>query len=540
MNASPWWQSAVIYQIYLRSFQDSNGDGVGDIQGVIDRLDYLEWLGVDAVWLTPFFPSPMADFGYDVSDHENVDPIFGNLAELDHLISSFHERQIKVIIDFVAAHTSDQHPWFLESRSSRNNEKRNWYIWKSATEDGLPPNNWIGRFDGLSAWEWDATTQQYYLHSFLKEQPDLNWRDPGCEAAMLSVIDFWLKRGVDGFRVDAAYRAYKDPEFRDNPVNSEWRPGMEPSDQLHEVFNKNVPDIHEFNKMLRRFVDARGDHLLIAELYKPLELIVKHYGHDDEFHLPLNSELMTSDLEWQASSIRRVVERYEALLPVNAWPNWSLGNHDKHRVASRVGVDQAKVGMMLLLTLRGTPTIYYGEELGMQDAWIPAEHLQDPWELKSPGIGVGRDPERTPMLWMDTLNAGFCPNDVEPWLPITTADHTPSVERQQSDPRSFLALTRALITLRKQSSALQLGQYRSLYAPGNVYCYRRFDDREDLLVALNLDSNSSDWMLPVEYRNCSTVLLSTSMDRRGGRLGDHLQLRPNEGVILRLLGPPPN
>ncbi|NBO66966.1 MAG: alpha-amylase, partial [Acidobacteria bacterium] len=366
----------------------------------------------------------MADFGYDVSDHENVDPSFGKLEDLDLLITVLHQRQIKVVIDFVAAHTSDQHPWFIESKSSQSNPKRNWYIWKDPTADGQPPNNWIGRFDGLSAWEWDASTQQYYLHSFLKEQPDLNWRDPGCEAAMLNVIDFWLQRGVDGFRVDAAYRAYKDQDFRDNPVNVDWRPGMEPSDQLHEVFNKNVPDIHIFNKKLRSFVDARGDHLLIAELYKPLELIVKHYGDGDEFHLPLNSELMSSDLDWQASSIRAVVERYEALLPSGAWPNWSLGNHDKHRVASRVGVDQARIGMMLLLTLRGTPTIYNGEELGMEDAWIPAEHLQDPWELKSPGIGVGRDPERTPMLWSDALNSGFCPSDVEPWLPITNAGHT--------------------------------------------------------------------------------------------------------------------
>lgn len=530
-----WWQSAVVYQIYLRSFQDTNGDGIGDLQGVIQRLDYLEWLGVDVVWLTPFFPSPMADFGYDVSDHKGVDPSFGSLADLEHLITLLHERNMRLIIDFVAAHTSDQHPWFLESRSSRSSPKRNWYLWKDAKIDGQPPNNWIGRFDGLSAWEWDDTTQQYYLHSFLKEQPDLNWRDPECEMAMLDVLAFWLDKGVDGFRVDAAYRAYKDPGFRDNPVNKEWKPGMEPSDQLHEVFNKNVPDIHDFNKMLRRFIDAKGDHLLIAELYKPLELIVQHHGNNDEFHLPLNSELMSDDLIWQAESLRAIVERYEALLPSQAWPNWSLGNHDKHRIASRLGVDQARVAMMLLLTLRGTPTIYYGEELGMEDAWIPAEHVQDPWELQSPGIGVGRDPERTPMLWSFDENAGFCPPSVVPWLPITMDYADINVHQQTCNSRSFLSLTRALLALRKQHPCLQLGSYSSLYAPGNLLCYRRVLNSAELVIALNLDSNLKEWKLPAEYRQQSTILLSTRMDRLGGRCGQNLQLRANEGVILQRL-----
>ena len=538
MNTSPWWQSAVIYQIYLRSFQDANEDGIGDLQGVLKRLDYLEWLGVDVVWLTPFFPSPMADFGYDVSNHEDVDSSFGTLTDLDQLIARLHELNIKIIIDFVAAHTSDQHAWFIESKSSRSNPKRHWYIWKDPQPDGQPPNNWIGRFDGLSAWEWDPSTQQYYLHSFLKEQPDLNWRDPGCETAMLNVIDFWLKKGVDGFRVDAAYRAYKDPEFRDNPVNEDWKPGMEPSDQLHEVFNKNVPDIHSFNKMLREFVDARGDHLLIAELYKPLELIVKHYGRNDEFHLPLNSELMSSDLIWHADQIRSIVERYEALLPEQAWPNWSLGNHDKHRVATRLGRPQARVGMKLLLTLRGTPTIYYGEELGMEDAWIPSEHIQDPWEIKSPAIGVGRDPERSPMLWNTEMHAGFCSNHVIPWLPITAEQSTTNVEVQRHSPRSFLSFTRALLALRKHEPCLQIGDYQSLYAPGNLFCYRRYTEKDDHVIALNLEDHEQEWMLPEEYRGRSTVVLSTSMDRQGGRLGEILQLRPNEGVILRLLHPP--
>ncbi len=535
MKGSHWWQSTVIYQIYLRSFQDSDGDGIGDLPGIIQRLDYLEWLGVGVVWLTPFFPSPMADFGYDVSDHQDVDPTFGKLADLERLINLLHERNIKIVIDFVAAHTSDQHPWFIESRSSKSNPKRNWYIWKEAAADGQPPNNWIGRFDGLSAWEWDSGTNQYYLHSFLKEQPDINWRDPGCEAAMLNVLDFWLKKGVDGFRVDAAYRAYKDPQLRDNPVNESWQPGMEPSDRLHEVYNKNVADIHTFNKIMRSFVDARGDHLLIAELYKPLELIIKHYGNNDEFHLPLNSALMSRDLQWNAEYVRGIVECYESLLPQDAWPNWSLGNHDKHRIASVLGMEQAKIGMMLLLTLRGTPTIYYGDEIGMEDGWIPPEHIQDPWEIKSPGIGVGRDTERTPMLWDHTLHAGFCSGNVLPWLPICMDYSQNNVEVQQRDSRSFLSLTRALLALRKYHSSLQVGDYQSLYSPGNLFCYQRSCGIEEFIIALNFSAVNQEWILPLEWRQKATILLSTAMDRQGGQLGELLQLRGNEGVILGLI-----
>ncbi|GAB1541793.1 alpha-amylase family glycosyl hydrolase [Scytonema sp. NUACC21] len=530
---SPWWKPAVIYQTYLRSFQDSDGDGIGDIPGIIKRLDYLEWLGIDAIWVTPFYPSPMADFGYDVSDHTNIDPIFGTLSDVDDLIGYLHDRNIKILIDFVAAHTSDRHQWFIESCSSRNHPKRDWYIWKDPSANGGPPNNWIGRFDGLSAWEWDTKTEQYYLHSFLKEQPDINWRSIGARQAMLDVLNFWLHRGVDGIRVDAAYRAYKDSQFRDNPVNPNWHPGMEPSDRLFEVFSKNIPEIHDFNRMLRKLVDGYGDRLLIAELYKSLEEIVKHYGANDEFHLPLNSELMSSDCQWSAESVREIVERYERLLPEGAWPNWSLGNHDKHRVASRIGISQAKIAMMLLLTLRGTPTIYYGDELGMEDGWIPSEHIQDPWEKKAPGIGVGRDPERTPMLWDDSANAGFCVESVQPWLPITYDYSSINVKAQKQNSRSFLSLTQTLLRLRRQQPALQLGDYMSLYSPPQLFCYRRFNQTSDIVIALNFSSEYREWILPIEFRNHSTVLLSTFVDRQGGLLRDNLELRGHEGLIIQ-------
>lgn len=532
MTKHPWWQTAVIYQIYLRSFQDSNSDGIGDLAGLMSRVDYLSWLGIDAVWITPFFPSPMADFGYDVSDHTDVDPTFGHLSDFECLVQELHSRNIRIVIDFVAAHTSSQHSWFLDSCSSRYSSKRNWYIWKDAAGDGQPPNNWIGRFDGLSAWEFDPHTKQYYLHSFLKEQPDLNWRDPDCEAAMLGVLDFWMAKGVDGFRVDAAYRAYKDPDFRDNPINPDWKPGMEPSDRLYEVYNKNVPDIHDFNRKIRSHIDTHGGILLAAELYKPLEIIVQHHGTGDEFHLPLNSELMSSDLNWEANAVKQIIERYEQLLPRHAWPNWSVGNHDKHRVVSRLGIDQARIAMMLLLTLRGTPTIYYGDELGMKDAWIPPEHIQDPWELKAPGIGVGRDPERTPMLWNDQLHAGFCSDLVQPWLPISGESEVCNVEHQKARPRSFLMFTRTLLFLRRKLVALQLGEYSSLYSGSGILCFLRRHLDDELIVALNFTSEAHTWVLPQEYRDCSQILLSSTMDRVGGALGESVFLRANEGLII--------
>lgn len=540
MTDSSWWKSAVIYQIYLRSFQDSNGDGIGDIPGIIQRLDYLEWLGVDAIWITPFYPSPMADFGYDVSDYSNVDPVFGTLLDIDTLIQYLHDRNIKILIDFVAAHTSDQHPWFIESRSSRFHPKRNWYIWKDSKVDGEPPNNWLGRFDGRSAWEWDDKTQQYYLHTFLKQQPDLNWRNPDARQALLDVLHFWLQRGVDGIRLDAAYRVLKDAQFRDNPINPDWHPGVGPADCVLEIFNKNIPDIHDFNRMLRTFIDQYDDRLLIGEMYLSLQEIVEYYGANDELHLPLNTELMSC--QWSAKSVQEVVDRYEQLLPEGAWPNWSLDNHDKHRVVSRIGALQARVGMMLLLTLRGTPTLYYGEELGMGNAWIPSEHIQDPWEKNTPGIGVGRDPMRTPMLWDGSVNAGFCSGSVPPWLPTTYDFSHINVKAQKHDPRSFLSMTRALLHLRRQQPALQLGHYISLYSPTQIFCYRRFLGNADFIVALNFSSDYQEWVLPFEFRNDSTVLLSTLMDRQGGKLGSSLELRGHEGLIIQRghLTHPPN
>jgi len=311
-----WWQNGIIYQIYPRSFQDSNGDGIGDLQGIQQRLPYLKWLGVHSIWISPIYPSPMADFGYDVSDYLDIHPMFGTLNDIDALIAVAHEHDLKIILDFVPNHTSDQHAWFLESRSDKNSAKRDWYIWRDQAADGGPPNNWLSRFDGKSAWEWDETRGQYYLHSFLKEQPDLNWRNPEVKAAMLDVLRFWFMRGVDGFRVDVSNRVMKDTQFRDNPPNPDWQPGMDPSKQVIELHSKNIPEIHLFNRWLREVADEFEDKVLIGEINLPFPQLVKHYGDIEngrsEFHLPFNFRLIFA--EWNPSTVQALAEEYERLL----------------------------------------------------------------------------------------------------------------------------------------------------------------------------------------------------------------------------------
>jgi alpha-glucosidase len=393
-----WWQKGIIYQVYPRSFQDSNGDGIGDLEGIRRRLDHIVDLGADAVWISPFYPSPMADFGYDVSDYKNVDPIFGTLADFDRLVASAHRRGLRIILDFVPNHSSDQHPWFLESRSSRDNPKRDWYIWRDANPDGSPPNNWLSEFGG-SAWTWDAVTQQYFYHAFLKEQPDLNWRNPAVQEAMLDVMRFWLERGVDGFRVDAVHHLVEAEHLHDNPPNPAWRQGDSPARRLIRLYSLDQEETHYAIETMRRLSDSYGeDRLLIGEASLPIDQLMRYYGVSAPgFHLPFNFHLIKS--AWKPDVIARLIEDYEGALPQDAWPNWVLGNHDRPRVSTRIGARQARVAAMLLLTVRGTPTIYQGEELGMADVFVPPDRVQDPWEKNVPGLGLGRDPERTPMQW---------------------------------------------------------------------------------------------------------------------------------------------
>ena len=535
MGRRPWWQDAVIYQIYPRSFQDSNGDGVGDLNGILQRLDYLAWLGVDAVWISPIYPSPMADFGYDVADYVGVDSIFGTLDDFDRLVKALHERGIRLILDFVPNHTSDEHPWFVESRSSRGNPRRDWYIWRDPAPGGGAPNNWVSLAGG-SAWQFDRATGQYYYHAFLPQQPDLNWRNPEVREAMYDVLRFWLERGVDGFRVDVLSRLLKDPECRDEPVNPLYREGEPPFRRVLPLFTDNQPGVVETAAEMRRVLEEYpGERLLIGEIYLPVQRLVAYYGPDlSAAHLPFNFNLMWA--AWKPATIVRLVREYEAALPAGAWPNWVLGNHDQPRVASRVGPAQARVAMVLLLTLRGTPTLYYGDELGLENVPIPPERVRDPFGINMPGTGQGRDPVRTPMPWDTTANAGFTAG--EPWLPLGENRPAVSVEVQRRDPGSMLALTRALLKLRRREPALSLGDWTPLAVGDDLLAYARTWRDRRFVVVLNLDSVPQVVRFGEEM--AGRVELSTHAGRAGERVDGRVDLRENEGVIIavgRAAGP---
>ena len=524
-----WWERGIIYQIYPRSFMDSNGDGVGDLGGIRNKLGYLQWLGVDAIWISPIYPSPMADFGYDISNYTDIDPIFGTLNDFDALLADAHDRGLKVLLDYVPNHTSDQHPWFLDSRSSRDSAKRNWYIWRDPKAGGGPPNNWLSNFGG-GAWKWDEKTGQYYYHAFLKEQPDLNWRNPEVQGGMLKVLRFWLDRGVDGFRVDVMHHLAKDTEFRDNPPNPAWRPGMSPYRELLTTYTADLPEVQEIVAKLRNVLDKYDDRMLVGEIYLPVERLMTYYGASGKgAHLPFNFQLI--GLPWNAREIAAAVERYEALLPSYAWPNWVLGNHDKSRVATRVGPAQSRVAAMLLLTLRGTPTMYYGDEIGMHDVPIPVEQVQDPFEKNVPGLGLGRDPERTPMQWSNDEQAGFTTG--KPWLPIAGDHQTINVALERDSPTSILTLYRRLIELRRAEPALSVGDFAPLPAPGDLMAYIRKTDQRRLLVVLNLGAKPQSFSIS-DLQCRGSLLLSTHLDRSREVLRDKLDLRGDEGAIIEL------
>jgi alpha-glucosidase len=537
MHRAPprWWQTGVVYEIYPRSFADSDGDGLGDLAGITSRLDYLAWLGVDAIWIAPFYPSPMADFGYDISDYTDVDPRFGTLGDFDALVAAAHERGIRVIVDYVPNHTSDQHPWFVESRSSRDNPKRGWYVWRDAGPGGGPPNNWISMFAG-PAWDWDDATKQYYLHTFLTEQPDLNWRNPETRAAMFDVARSWLDRGVDGFRIDVAPMVMKDPELRDNPPNPDpsemsrlgsWATQLHVNDHAH-------PDMHELYRDFRRLLEAYpGDRVSIGELHHPdYDVWARYYGErQDEIHVPFNFHLTYS--AWNADAVRAAIEGVQRVLPDGAWASWVLGNHDQPRFASpaRAGRDQAKVGMLLLLTLRGTPTIYYGDEIGMVDVPVAAADSRDPLERREPGRG--RDPERSPMQWDGSPNAGFAPAGTKPWLPLAPDADRVNVAGQSDDPDSVLTLTRRLLRLRRTHPVLHAGDFQAFGpTPDGTYAFRRFSAGGGVTVALNL----TDEPRSMRGVGAGSVLIGTHRDRDGEHIGAEVDLRPNEAMVIEAAG----
>lgn len=523
-----WWQTGVIYQVYPRSFQDTDGDGIGDLRGITRRLPHLIELGVDAVWISPIFPSPMRDFGYDVSDYCDISPLFGTLSDFDVLLATAHAARLKIILDFVPNHTSDQHPWFLDSRSSRSSSKRDWYIWRDGKPDGSAPNNWQSEFGG-SAWTRDELTGQYYYHAYLKQQPDLNWRNPAVERAMLDVLRFWFDRGVDGFRVDAIHHLHEDEEGRDNPPDPSWQPGMPPNDRWLQIRTVDQPEVHASISAMRRISDAYPDKVMIGEAYLPIDRLMTYYGADlSGFHLPFNFHLIST--AWQARTVAALIEAYEAALPSGGWPNWVLGNHDRPRVASRLGAAQARVAAMLLLSLRGTPTIYQGEEIGMQDVAISPDQVQDPFELNVPGFGLGRDPVRTPMPWTSEPHGGFTQG--HPWLPLNPDVHVLNVSAQSADPKSMLSLYKALIRLRRESDVLSVGTFRLVSAEDGVLAYTRELRGRKVLIALNMtDAEQTLWIEPCVRE----TLLSTYLDNPTPSHTGEILLRANEGLMLRMM-----
>ncbi|SEL78525.1 alpha-amylase family glycosyl hydrolase [Parapedobacter koreensis] len=531
ITASPWWKTGVIYQIYPRSFRDANGDGIGDLQGIALQLDYLQWLGIQALWISPFYPSPMADFGYDIANYTDIDPIFGTMADFDHLLQEAHQRGLKVILDFVPNHTSDLHPWFVESKSTKTAPKRDWYIWHDGKPDGSAPNNWKSVFGG-SAWEWDAHTRQYYYHGFLKEQPDLNWRNEAVQEAMYGVMRFWLDKGVDGFRVDVMWHLIKDTQLRDNPVNPDYTDNQPTYDQLLPVYSTDQPEVHTIVARMRQVTEAYDARVLIGEVYLPIQQLMMYYGaQNDGAHMPFNFLLVR--LPWQPREIAATIDQYEGALPAEGWPNWVLGNHDNPRIASRVGEPQARIAAMLLLTLRGTPTLYYGDEIGMRDVAIPAEEIQDPQGLNMPDKDLSRDPCRTPMQWSGGDNAGFSP--ATPWLRIDKRYPRVHVERQRDDPFSMLSLYYKLIQLRNTEPALNKGTYMPVYSNDQLIAYRRDSpDGDSFLVVMNLTPRPCRYRQTGEPILSGQVIVATSPELENTHIGENIYLSGDEGIVARL------
>lgn len=488
----PWWKTGVIYQIAVRSFADSDGDGNGDLRGVVERLDYLNdgtprSLGVDAVWLTPVFASPMRDFGYDVSDYLSVNPLFGDMAALEELLSECHRRGIRVILDMVLNHTSDRHPWFIASRSSRGDPKRDWYIWRDGRAPGKPPNRWRAVVEG-SAWEWDEATGQYYYHAFLPFQPDLNWRNPEVRKAMFEAVGFWLEKGVDGFRLDLINFLFEDELLRDNPRKI----GLRPYDWQRHIYDRSRPESIEVVKELRRLTDAYPERMMMGEVFTDRREDAVALLGDGTDALHLSFYLHFARRRWRARSFRESVGWLEEHIPARGWPCYYLNNHDLPRSFSRLGrggdaYARAKVAAAMLLTLRGTPIIYYGEEIGMPQSRVPRGRMDDPIGRKFWPIPVGRDGCRTPMHWSADRNAGF--SRAEPWLPVDPSYAERNVEHEDAEPSSLLNWYRRLIWLRREKAVLRRGGYRELHgAPKGVFAYLREEGEEAVAVLLNFSS----------------------------------------------------
>jgi alpha-glucosidase len=521
-----WWREGVLYQIYPRSYADSNGDGVGDLRGLIDRLDHLAWLGVDGIWLNPVTVSPDADWGYDVADYTGVQPLFGTLDEVDALIAAANDREIKVLLDLVPNHTSIEHPWFIESRSSRDNPKRDWYVWADPKADGSPPNNWRSGFGG-STWTLDEATGQYYLHNFLPEQPDLNWWNEDVRNEFDRILRFWFDRGVAGFRIDVVHMVVKDSLLRDNPPATDDDHWMVRLTGQRQMFNANRPEVHDIIRRWRTIADSYDPpRILVGETHVfDTNSMLSFYGAGDELHLAFNFLLLHANFEPEA--LRTVVEDTLAGLPGGSWPVWTGGNHDMYRFPSRWcegDPAKARCALMMLLTLPGSVFLYYGDELGMPDTDVRKERLEDPVGKRLYPV-YGRDPERTPMQWSPAAGAGFTAPGVEPWLPF--GDYaTCNVEDQRRDPDSMLSLCRDLIGLRAAVPDLRTSAYAQISADTGLWAWRRGGRT---VVALNLGDEPAALDLPE-----GLVRIGTRRDRDGERVAGRLTLASWEGAIVWL------
>ncbi|HWF92016.1 MAG TPA: alpha-glucosidase [Terriglobales bacterium] len=528
-----WWKHAVFYELYPRSFADSNNDGFGDLRGITSKMDYLKQLGVDAIWLTPCYPSPQVDFGYDISDYENIDPTYGTLQDFDSMEKEGQKRGIRIIMDFVLNHTSDQHPWFIASRSSRTSPYRNWYIWRDGKGPHQPPNNWNSLFGG-PAWQWDTKTSQYYYHFFYPQQPDLNWRNPAVEKAMFDVTRWWYKRGVAGFRLDAVDTLFEDPQLHDNPVLPGKNQYGDPNEE--NKYDQKLPQVHQVLRALRKVADE-NHAVLIGETYTDnLEQLKQYYGDNQELQMPMDMMLGLVN-KISAPAFRHQIALAESS---GGWPVYVMNNHDIARSYNRYGDGKhndaiAKLMAGLYLTLRGTPIMYYGEEIGMENNDPKRkEDVKDPIGKLGWPVNKGRDGERTPMQWSDGVNAGF--TTATPWLPVPSTYKTHNVATESNDPTSILEFYRRLLALRHTNQAFLEGRYVPLNEDDpNVLCYLRQSNGQTVVVVLNMSGEARSVGLDLakagftgknRSEKTATTLLTTMPQEPGEVPLDHVQLDP--------------
>ncbi len=501
-----WWRDGVIYQIYPRSFADSNNDGIGDLPGIISKLDYIAALGVDAIWLSPIYPSPDRDFGYDVADYFNIDPKYGTLADFDHLLEDAHKRNIHVILDLVLNHTSDQHPWFQASKSSRDSEFRDWYIWRDPKANMDPPNNWQSVFGG-KGWQYDEATGQYYFHMFVKEQPDLNWRNPAVYQKMMDVFRFWLDRGVDGFRLDVFNEYYKDDQFRDNPPKL----GIRPFEWQKHIYDVNRPEMIGAIKDIRKILDDYPERYVVGETFIASTEQAAQYCGEGKLHA--NFDFNFLQCPWDPGKFLKVINKWENLLSDRAWPNYVLNNHDVVRSATRYvkgeNDERLKVAATLLFTLRGTPFMYYGEEIGMRELTLKRNEIQDPVGKRYWPFNKGRDGCRTPMQWDDSEFAGF--SQTQPWMRVHSNHVFRNVQAQEEDQHSLLNFYKKMLRVRKETLALQKGMFIPLtYEPRSLLAYLREDTESSVLVVLNFSRRKVRLALGPRLRGKDWQLLISS------------------------------